>query len=191
MFLSACVQVAHRSLREDGFGPLELYTPQGKHEIGQPIPDPKTQTLWFTASVRMEAYLQSGQWRIDDAPMENLKDSLGQAFDVERKPKESRRDYINRVKDLLDDRLIGAMQEATRISLYPKVKLQRGQSLDPANQHEQMLVLRMFGLTRKKIAEALPDTLVGVKWIEAEVHRRTKQVAGYLGFFPSAGDDTA
>jgi hypothetical protein len=119
MFLSACVQVARRSLVEDGFSNLEYYTRQGELEDE---PTPEGETLWITINRRMEAYLASGQWRIDDAPLEDLTDSLGGAFNVIRQPKESRKDYIIRVKDRLDDRLIRAMQKSTEMTLHPKVK---------------------------------------------------------------------
>jgi hypothetical protein len=110
---------------------------------------------------------------------------------AERKPEEDRRAYIGRVKDELDDKLIAAMHEATEIASRRRVEVQKGSSeIDPELQHETMLTMRLFGATRKKIAQDLPDTLEGVKWIEAEVHRRTKQVAEYLGFLPPAGDDT-
>ena len=65
MFLSACVQVARRSLIEDGFDHLEFYTRQGELEDE---PTPEGEALWVTINGRMEAYLDSGQWRIDDAP---------------------------------------------------------------------------------------------------------------------------
>ena len=64
MFLSACVQVARRSLIEDGFDHLEFYTRQGELEDE---PTPEGEALWVTINGRMEAYLDSGQWRIDDA----------------------------------------------------------------------------------------------------------------------------
>ena len=190
MFLSACVQVARRSLEEDGFTHLEFYTPQGELGINDPIP--AGEPLWITINRRMETYLQSGQWRIDDAPMENLKDSLGQAFDVERKPDEDRRDYFNRVKDQLDDRLIRAMQEATEIALHPRAEIPRGQPLDPANKHQEMLVLRLFGATmRGEIAEALPESLVGVKEPKGAVKNRSELIGEYLGFLRPTGDETS
>jgi hypothetical protein len=65
MFLSACVQVARRSSIEDGFDHLEFYTRQGELEDE---PTPEGEALWDTINGRMEAYLDSGQWRIDDAP---------------------------------------------------------------------------------------------------------------------------
>ena len=182
-FLSACVQVARRSLREDGFHHLELYTSQGKHEIGQPIS--KGETLWITASVRMEAYLTSSEWRIDDAPLEDLK-YFGQVFNVERKSDEDRRDYFNRVKDQLDDRLIRAMRKATEIALHPRVKL-RGDKIHAENRHEEMLVLRMFGALIPNIVEATKDALVDKQGRPLEdrkraVYERTKTIATYLDF---------
>jgi len=188
MFLSACVHVARRSLREDGFDHLELYTSRGKHEIGQPIPE--GETVWITASVEMEAYLTSGQWRIDDAPLEDLKDVSGIGFSVERHPKESRKDYINRVKDQLDDRLIRAMEKSTEIALHPKVKLRSGPALDLSNRHEEMLVRRLFGETKRKIADAMQDALLDEQGApladpETAVRDRTKRIARYLGFLPT------
>ena len=94
--------------------------------------------------------------------------------------------------DIFDNKLIFAMYRATELASRPGVKVESGSSeIDPALQHEKMLRMRLFGAKKKQIAKALPDTLVGVKHPKAEVHRRTKHVANFLGFFPRAGDDTA
>ena len=174
-FLTACVQLTRRSLSGE-FGSLvdrvELdYDDEGNRLI--------------KAGDELRVYLTRGVWRIDDAPMEDLKDVYGIGFSVERKPEEDRRDYVSRVKNELDDRLIRAMQGATDIALYPKVKLQSGQSFDLTNRHEEMLVLRMFGATRREIAEALPEALVGIKDPLSAVRDRTKRIAQYLAFLPT------
>ena len=194
MFLSACVQVARRSLIEDGFDHLEFYTRQG--ELGDE-PTPGGEALWVTINRRMEAYLASGQWRIDDAPLEDLTDSLGGAFNVIRQPKESRKDYIIRVKDRLDDRLIRAMQTSTEMALHPRVKLRAGPPLDTSNRHEEMLVLRLFGADRPEIIRAMPDAAFLKKDGEPvknklnAVSKRTERIARYLGFLPAAGGETS
>jgi hypothetical protein len=196
MFLSACVQVARRSLVEDGFSNLEYYTRQGELEDE---PTPEGEALWVTINRRMEAYLASGQWRIDDAPLEDLTDSLGGAFNVIRQPKESRKDYIIRVKDRLDDRLIRAMQKSTEMALHPKVKLRAGPPLETRLRHEDMLVLRLFGvgnpartITRSEIVQAMPDAFLKedgepVAYPKAEVSRRTDLIGKYLGFLAAGG----
>jgi hypothetical protein len=162
MFLTACLQLALRSLSGE-FGPLVV----------------------DGAEDELRVYLTRGVWRLDQGAMDKV------FLMAERKPEEDRRAYIGRVKDELDDKLIAAMHEATEIASRRRVEVQKGSSeIDPELQHETMLTMRLFGATRKKIAQDLPDTLEGVKWIEAEVHRRTKQVAEYLGFLPPAGDDT-
>jgi len=97
MFLSACVQVARRSLIEDGFGHLEFDVRQG--ELGDG-PTLEGEVVWVTIDRIMEAYLNSGEWRIDNHTIEDLTD-LGELFHVPRDPKESRRAYIIRVKDYL------------------------------------------------------------------------------------------
>lgn len=180
MFLSACVQVARRSLHEDGFPHLEAYTSQGKHDLTQPTP--KGEELWITASARMEEYLTSGEWRIDDHPLEDLKD-FGEAFDVKRGLNEDRKTYISRVLELLDDRLIRAMYKATEISLQPKVPT-RGRPPDPTLKMEEMLVLRMFGEEPSSIAKTMKSALVGVKHPPNTVHTRTTAIASRLGFLP-------
>ena len=86
---------------------------------------------------------------------------------------------------LLDDRLIPAMYNANAIALHPKVKLQDGPALNISNRHEEMLVLRMFGATRREIAEALPEALVGIKDPLSAVRDRTKRIAQYLAFLPT------
>jgi len=55
------------------------------------------------------------------------------------------------------------MQKANEIAWHPKVKLHRGPSLDTRLRHEEMLVLRLFGvgnpgqaITRFQIIEAMP-----------------------------------
>jgi hypothetical protein len=162
MFLTACLQLALRSLSGE-FGPLVV----------------------DGAEDELRVYLTRGVWRLDQGAMDKV------FLMAERKPEEDRRAYISRVKDELDDKLIAAMHEATEIASRRRVEVQKGSSeIDPELQHETMLAMRLFGATRKKIAKDLPGTLVGVKYVEAEVHRRTKQVAEYLGFFPPAGDDT-
>jgi hypothetical protein len=195
MFLSACVQVARRSLREDGFDHLELYTSRGKHEVDEPIPEDEwiDTPLIIKASRRMEAYFLSGDWRIDDAPMEDLKDVSGIGFSVERHPKESRKDYINRVKGQLDDRLIRAMEKSTEIALHPKVKLRSGPALDLSNRHEEMLVLRLFGATRPEIIQAMPDAFLKedgepVKNKLNAVSKHTERIARRLGFLAASGE---
>ena len=163
MFLTACLQLALRSLSGE-FGPLVV----------------------DGAEDELRVYLTRGVWRLDQGAMDKV------FLMAERKPEEDRLSYISRVKDELDNKLIAAMHEATEIASRRRVEVQKGSSeIDPELQHETMLAMRLFGATRKKIAEALPGTLVGVKHVEAEVHRRTKQVANFLGFFPPAGDDTA
>jgi len=179
-FLTACVQVARRSLREDGFDHLEFYTSREKHEVGQPIPE--GETLITRASRRMEAYLTSGAWRIDDVPMEDLEDVLGRGLSVPRDPDEDRRTYINRVKDQLDDRLVRAMQKATEIALHPRVPLQ-GRLLNPSNKHEEMLVRMMFGEDVASIAKAMEGALE-VKRPRRTVRARTILIASHLGFVP-------
>ena len=68
MFLNACVQVARRSLEEDGFSDLVMYTSQGE-ELRITDPIPAGEQVWVTVNWRMKAYLDSGQWRIDDHTM--------------------------------------------------------------------------------------------------------------------------
>ena len=197
MFLTACVQVARRSLIEDGFDHLEFYTRQGELEDE---PTPGGEALWVTINRRMEAYLASGQWRIDDAPLEDLTDSLGGAFNVIRQPKESRKDYIIRVKDRLDDRLVRAMQKSTEMALHPKVKLRAGPPLDTSNRHEEMLVLRLFGvgnpgrtITRSQIVATMPDAFLKadgkpVRYPKEAVSDRTNHIGQYLGFLAAGGE---
>ena len=196
MFLSACVQVARRSLIEDGFDHLEFYTRQGELEDE---PTPEGEALWVTINGRMEAYLDSGEWRIDDAPLEDLTD-FGQDFNVRREPKESRKDYIIRVKDRLDDRLIRAMQKSTEMALHPKVKLRAGPPLDTSNRHEEMLVLRLFGvgnparpIERYEIVDAMPDAFLKEdgkprKYRKDAVSERTYRIGKYLGFLAAGGE---
>jgi len=198
MFLEACVQVARRSLEEDGFTDLEVFTSHG--ELGSNDPIPADATLWITINRRMEAYLDSGQWRIDDRTMEDLTD-LGAPFDVPRYPKESRTDYINRVKDLVDDRLILAMQKADELAWHPKVKL-HGRSGPPLNtrfRHEDMLVRRLFGVgnparpvERQEIVDAMPDAFLKedgkpVQYPKDAVSERTNRIGKYLGFLAAGG----
>ena len=199
MFLTACVQVARRSLEEDGFSKLEFYIPQG--ELGIDEPTPGGEALWITINRRMEAYLASGQWRIDDAPLEDLTDSLGGAFNVIRQPKESRKDYIIRVKDRLDDRLIRAMQKSTEMALHPKVKLRAGPPLETRLRHEDMLVLRLFGVEnparpveRQEIVAAMPEAFLKedgkpVQYPKDAVSERTNHIGTFLGFL-AAGRKT-
>jgi len=197
MFLSACVQVAYRSLIGDGFTDLEVFTSHG--ELGSNDPIPADATLWITANHRMETYLTSDDWRIDAAPMEDLTDVVGGAFNVTRQPKESRKDYIIRVKYLLDDRLIRAMYHANGIALHPKVKLRAGPPLDTSNRHEDMLVLRLFGvgnpgrtITRSQIVAIMPDAFLKadgkpVRYPKEAVSERTNHIGKYLGFLAAGG----
>jgi len=192
MFLSACVQAARRSLKEDGFANLEVFTSHGELGVNDPVP--ADATPWFKVNRRMEVYLQSGCWRIDDAPLEDLTDSYGGGFNVTRALKESRTAYINRAKDLLDDRLIRAMHHANEIALHPKVKLRAGPPLDTRLRHEDMLALRLFGvgnpartIERREIVETMPDAFLKengkpVKYLNEAVSERTKRIGEYLGF---------
>ena len=199
MFLEACVQVARRSLEEDGFSDLVLYTPQGE-ELRITDPIPAGEQVWVTINRRMEAYFDSGQWRIADRTMEDLTD-LGAPFDVPRDPKESRTDYINRVKDLVDDRLILAMQKADELAWHPKVKL-HGRSGPPLNtrlRHEDMLVCRLFGvgnpartIKRSEIIAVMPKAFLKedgkpIKYPKEAVSERTDHIGKYLGFLATGG----
>ena len=193
MFLSACVQVAHRSLVEDGFSDLEVFTSHG--ELGSNDPVPADATLWITINRRMEAYLASGQWRIGDAPLEDLTDVVGKAFNVIRQPKESRKDYIKRAKDLFEDRLIRAMYHANKIALHPKVEVRSGPAFETRLRHEDMLVLRLFGAEPPEIIRAMPDAFLKedgdpVKNTSYAVSKRLDRIARYLGFLPAAGGNT-
>ena len=140
-FLAKCVQTARRALSEDGFPILEAHTPEGKHDLSQPIPE--GETLWVHASVRMEAYLTSGAWRMDDVPLEDLRNSIGRAFNSMRGPLESRRDYFSRVHSELDDLLISKMIYASEIALHPRIELPHGTQIDaqlrlaPGRRHSQ------------------------------------------------------
>jgi hypothetical protein len=125
--------------------------------------------------------------------LEDLTDPAGKAFNVKRKPDEDRRDYINRVKDLLDDRLIPAMYNANASALHPKVKLQDGPALNISNRHEEMLVLRLFGETKRGIADAMQDALLDeqgapLKDPETAVRDRTNRIGKYLGFLAAGGE---
>lgn len=193
-FLAKCVQTAHRALGEDGFKLLEAYTPEGKHDLSQPIPE--DQPLLITASVRMEAYVTSGAWRMDDAPLEDLKNSIGLAFNSTRGPLESRRNYFSRVRSELDDLLIFKMIHASEIALHPRIPLPKGHPIDSTNRHEEMLVLRLFGAERPEIADTMPDALLDeqgqpLKDPLRAVSDRTKLIARYLGFMPSTSTRTA
>ena len=198
-FLAKCVQTARRALSEDGFPLLEAYTPTGEHDLSQPVPE--DQPLWITASVRMEAYLTSGAWRMDDAPLEDLKDSIGRAFNSMRGPVESRRDYFSRVQSELDDLLISKMIHASEIALHPRIELPHGTQIDPDLQHEAMLVLRLFGATRGEIVDTFIDdhsaglysSAFGTRRLaypKDAVGNRTKLIGEYLGFLRPTGDGT-
>jgi len=197
MFLEACVQVARRSLEEDGFSDLVMYTPQGE-ELRITDPIPAGEQVWLTVNRRMKAYLDSGQWRVDDRTMEDLTD-LGAPFNVPRDPKESRTAYINRVKDLLDDRLILAMQGANERAWHPKVKLRAGPPLKTKLRHEDMLVLRLFGvgnpartIKRSEIIAVMPKAFLKedgkpIKYPKEAVSERTDHIGKYLGFLATGG----
>jgi len=197
MFLAACAQVAYRSLAEDGFSDLVFYTSQGQLGIDDPVP--AGEQVWAMVNRRLKAYLDSGEWRIDDAPLEDLTDPAGRAFNVKRKPDEDRRDYINRVKDLLEDRLISAMYHANAIALHPKVELQDGPALNISNRHEDMLVLRLFGVEnparpveRQEIVAAMPEAFLKedgkpVQYPKDAVSERTNRIGKYLGFLAAGG----
>jgi hypothetical protein len=130
--------------------------------------------------------------------MEDLTD-LGAPFDVPRDPKESRTDYINRVKDLVDDRLILAMQKADELAWHPKVKLRAGPPLDTRLRHEDMLVLRLFGvgnpartIKRSEIIAVMPKAFLKedgkpIKYPKEAVSERTDHIGKYLGFLATGG----
>ena len=189
-FLTACVQLTRRSLSGE-FGSLvdrvELdYDDEGNRLI--------------KAGDELRVYLTRGVWRIDDAPMEDLKDVYGIGFSLERKPEEDRRTYINRVKDRLDDRLIWAMEKSTEIALHPKVNLLRGRPLNIRFRHEDMLVLRLFGLgkptrpiERYEIVDAMPDAFLKedgepVQYPLDAVSERADLIGRYLGFLAAGGE---
>ena len=139
----------------------------------------------------MEAYLTSGEWRMDDAPLEDLRNSIGRAFNSMRGPLESRRDYFSRVQSELDDLLISKMIYASEIALHPRIELPHGTQIDPDLQHEAMLVWRLFGAKRGEIVATFPDALSGdLKYPNDAVGDRTELMGRYLGFLRPTGDGT-
>ncbi len=182
-FLSACFQLARRSFEDPRLSTIDVYGSRTKEK----------DTLTFRPSEEMERYLTSSEWRVDDGPLDDLSEFLGQGLDVVRKPDEDRRGYLSRVLERVDDQLISAMYRATEVPLTPKVKLE-GRPLDPSNAHEKMLVLRMFGTPIPDIVGACRDSLLDKKGrplveLERTVRVRTNLIAEHLGFLPGSGDE--
>ena len=176
-FLSACKPLARRSVTVEGFGHIDVYA------------DAEGENFWLRASRQLQVFVSSGAWRTDDLPLEKVDLSL------QRDPDESRKDYINRVKSLMDSTLIVEMRQATEVAQHPKVPL-GGRPLDPAHKHEEMLVRRMFGESVPSIAEAMKDALLDKKGRSLEepertVYNRTNLIAKHLGFLPPSGEETS
>ena len=146
--------------------------------------------LMLRASRDVLEYLKSGAWRIDEeAPIEELD------IEIQRRPDESRKEYINRAKVIFDDYLMYGMLQASMIKRHPPVPLQ-GRPLDPDHLHEKMLVMRMFGATNSEIVEACEDALLDSKGRPLSdprktVYDRTTLIAKHLGFLPVSGDEEA
>tara|TARA_R100000808_G_scaffold18995_1_gene41427 strand:+ start:2109 stop:3023 length:915 start_codon:yes stop_codon:yes gene_type:complete len=175
--LTACRELAIRSVEKTLNTDIDTYvSDSGK--------------LMLKANQDMLEYLKSGAWRIDEeAPIEELD------IKMQRHPEESRRDYINRVKLIVDDYLMYGMLQASMIRRHPSVPLQ-GRPLDPDHLHEKMLVMRMFGATNREIVDACENALLDNKGRPLSdprktVYNRTGLIAEHLGFLPISGDEEA
>jgi hypothetical protein len=102
------------------------------------------------------------------------------SINSERHSYESRKDYVNRVLELVEAQLLHGMEQAQTITHNPKVTIQ-GRKIDPEGRQEEMLVRLMFGEQRKVVAESMKDYLSEGD-PERELSRKAKQIAQHLGF---------
>tara|TARA_B100000809_G_C15027284_1_gene490645 strand:+ start:119 stop:1042 length:924 start_codon:yes stop_codon:yes gene_type:complete len=178
--LTACRERAIRSVQGHLSTEIDIYV----SDLGE---------LILRASEDVLAYLKSGAWRIDEAPEDGGIESLDvQAY---RGPEESRKEYINRVQEMVDTYLMYGMLQEDTIRKHPVVPLQ-GRPLDPDHLHEKMLCMRMFGATNSDIVDACEEALLDSKGRPLSdprktVYDRTNLIAKHLGFVPISGDEEA
>ena len=187
-FLTACIQLARRALLGEVKMDIDIYV-QSDEPIEPDDPIPEDANFLIRAGQEIEIYLTKGLWRIDDGPTEDLD------IQLRREPEESRRAYINRVKELVETYLIYGMSQADQIAQHPKVAL-AGKPLDPANKHEEMLVRRMAGQPIPEIVAATQDALLNKKGepldqLERTIYNRTNLIAKHLGFIAPAAEETS
>jgi len=190
-FLTACRELATRSVQGDLNTDIDIYVrdSDGPPDLLADEPVPEGAEIILRASRDVLDYLKSGAWRIDEAPTEEVD------IEVQRRPEESRRDYINRVQETVDAYLMYGMTQADTITRHPKVPLQ-GRPLDLDHLHEKMLVMRMFGTPIPDIIEACEESLLDSKGrplsdLRKTVYDRTGLIAEHLGFLPTSGDTEA
>jgi hypothetical protein len=136
----------------------------------------------------VEKYLTQSGWAVDQGGdgLENVPQFW--PFSETRKPDESLKAFISKVLGWTNAYMVSQIIEGALTKRDQRVALQ-GRPLDPANRYERMLVRRMFGEKISSIAKAEKNALLDKKGrpLEApdrEVYRRTKLIAGHLGFLP-------
>ena len=190
--LSACRERAIRTVEGHLSTMIDVWVDGGPD--WNPEEDvPEGADIILRASEDVLAYLKSGAWRIDEAPEEVGIESVD--IQAQRHPEESRKDYINRVQDMVDIYLQYGMLQEDTIRRHPIVPLQ-GRPLDPDHLHEKMLVMRMFGAKNSDIVDACEDALLDSKGRPLSdprktVYDRTTLIAKHLGFLPISGDEEA
>ena len=187
-FLTACRELAIRSVEGNLNTDIDVYV------SGPPLEDDELlegqdREFMLKANQDMLEYLKSGAWRITEAPIEEF------SMETTRWPEESRKAYINRIKELSDAYLVLEMQWSEKVARNSRVSL-GGRPLDPDHLHEKMLVMRMFGASNPDIQEACKDALLDSKGRELSdlrktVYDRTGLIAELLGFLPASGDEEA
>jgi hypothetical protein len=155
------------------------------------VPEPRQGLLSkpksYDTRAKIQKYLTESGWAVDQLWLEEAPDAW--LPNGTRQPEQSKKDFINGLFKWLNVFMTWQLRDKALARPHHRKEL-RGGAPKAENKHEEMVVRKMFGESISDIVVAMQDDLPPASTGDPSraVNERVKNMAGYLGLIPSAGD---
>jgi hypothetical protein len=181
-FLGATMQFA-KHLAKGGYEGV----PEPKKDLVQLLAEERdTPEQRLSLAAKLTRYMTDSGWAVDQVWLEVAPDHWFP--DGTRRPDQSIKEFIDGLFHFLNFYMKWQIVEKGATRPHHRKEL-KGGAPEAENKHEEMVVRKMFGESISDIVVAMQDVLPSGDPRRA-VNERVKNMAGYLGLIPSAGDKT-